>query len=443
MHRRAALLIVLLTAASCLTAGAATIARSTLENGLAVVAVENDSTQVAGIALLIKSSALDETEYGLGSRAILQQLILSAGQEQFEGLAEVASASANHQPRFEVHTDYELLEARLSVEVSELPAGLARLRALVFEPAITEDALKAARELVHQGYDASHRSPVQTTYELFRRAFYQTGPMAGPLQGDHHDLDRVTLPTLQTLHAEQYLAANAVLAVVAPMPVNESTGAVTAAFSSLPRQQPQADPEPAPLPEESVVEVAGSVDLAQASMVLGVPVAAPTDPDYLVGELLAQLLDGPGGRLRRDLGLLQALGLVIPSRMLAEHYPVQALPIPLTRRPYLAVHVLCSPTTIERTRRGVLRHFLAFRTGSASDAEMELARKRLINQQSLEYLRPVNAALRLAQREAMGLPLLSDAEFAAAVAAITKEDLTSFANKYFTRHAIGLQMPEM
>ena len=33
-------------------------------------------------------------------------------------------------------------------------------------------------------------------------------------------------------------------------------------------------------------------------------------------------------------------------------------------------------------------------------------------------------------------------EFAAAVAAIAKEDLTTFANKHFGRHAIGLQMPE-
>ena len=31
---------------------------------------------------------------------------------------------------------------------------------------------------------------------------------------------------------------------------------------------------------------------------------------------------------------------------------------------------------------------------------------------------------------------------ATSVAAITKEDLTSFANRHFTRHAIGLQMPE-
>lgn len=443
MVRHAGLLIALLVLASCLSAGAAPVTRSTLSNGLTVVAVENGSTPVAGIALLIKTSALAEAQYGLGSRAILQQLILSAGAEQLEGLAEVASAYANRQPRFEVHTDYELLEARLSVEFSELPAALARMRGLVFEPAITEDTVKAARELVHEGYDSSHRSPVQTTYELFREAFYETGALAGPLQGNHQDLDRVSLQTLQTLHADQYVAANAVLAVVAPMPVEESTAAAGAAFGDLPVKPAPAQPDPPAPPVEALVEVLGSTDLAQASMVVGVPVAGPTEPDYLVGKLLAQLLDGPGGRLQRDLALLQALGLVIPSRLLAEHYPVQTLPIPFTRRPYLAVHVLCSPNNIERARRGVLRHFLAFRSGSASDAELELARKRLINQHSLQYLRPGDAALQLAEREALGMPPLSDAECAAAVAAISKEDLTTFANKHFGRHAIGLQMPEM
>lgn len=442
MLRGAALFVALLTVICALPAAAATLARSTLPNGLAVVAVENDATSVAGIALLIKTSAHDEMRYRIGARAVLQQLILSAGEEQLERLAEVASASVNRELHLQVHTDYDLLEVRLSVEVSELAPGMTRLRDLVFQPALTEQAFAAARELVHQGYDASHRSPVQTTFELFRQAFYQTGPLAGPLQGTHQDLDHLTLADVQALHREQYVAGNAVLAVVAPMPVNESTGVVTATFGALPAQQPPADPEPTPLPADSAVEVTGSTDLAQASMVVGVPLAGPSDPDYLVGELLAQVLDGPSGRLRRDVALLQALGLVIPSRLLAEHYPVQVLPLPLTRHPYLAVHVLCSPTTIERTRRGVLRHLLAFRSGSASDNELELARKRVINQHALAHLRPVDAALQLAQREAFGLPLLSDQEFAAAVAAITKEDLTSFANRHFTRHAIGLQMPE-
>ena len=102
---------------------------------------------------------------------------------------------------------------------------------------------------------------------------------------------------------------------------------------------------------------------------------------------------------------------------------------------------MCDADNIEVARVGLLRQLMALRAGSVSDVEMELARKRLINNHALQYLRPADAALRLAQCEAFGMPTETDAEFNARVAAISREDLTAYALKHFTRHAIGLQMP--
>lgn len=426
-----------------LTANAATVNRSTLDNGLTVLAVQNSSTQVVGVALLIKASALDETEYGIGARAILQQIILTAGHQDLTGLTEVASATISSQSGFGVHTDHDLAEAWVSLSPDELEAGMARLRGYVFAPALTDETLKQAREFVLQGYDAAHRSPVQITYELFRTAFHGSGPLAGPLEGDHEDIDGVTLDALTRLHAKQYVASNAVVCVVSPLPASETVAAIGRAFGDLPKR-PAPPPAPLPvLPVESLVEVEGRTDMSHSSLVVGVPLADPAAEDAIVGELIAQVLDGPAGRIRRDRGLFSALGLVIPSRVIEEHYPIKPLPIPLTRQPYLALHAMCAADNIERTRVGLLRQLLALRTGSVSETEMELARKRLINAHALQYLKPAEAALKLAECEAFGMPLETDAEFNARVAAISREDLTTYALKYFTRHAIGLQMPIM
>jgi predicted Zn-dependent peptidase len=426
-----------------LSANAATVNRTTLDNGLTVLVVENDSAQVVGVALLVKASALDEIEYGIGSRAILQQIILTAGHQDLTGLAEVASATISRQSGFGVHTDHDLAEAWVSLSPDEIDAGLARLRGYVFAPPLTDETLKQAREFVHQGYDAAHRSPVQVTYELFRAAFYGPGPLAGPLEGDNEDVDRVTLDALTRLHSERYVASNAVVCVVSPLPASETLAAIERALGDLPkRPAPPITPLPA-LPEESLVEVEGRTDMSHSSLVVGVPLADPAAENAIAGELIAQVLEGPAGRLRRDRALFTALGLVIPSRVIEEHYPIAPLPIPLTRQPYLALHAMCAADNIERTRVGLLRQLLALRTGSVSDTEMELARKRLINSHALRYLKPSDAALRLAQREAFGMPLETDAELNARVAAISREDLTAYAVKHFTRHAIGLQMPMM
>ncbi len=424
-------------------AAAAPVTRTTLANGLTVLAVQNDSVVVAGAGLLVRVSALDEATYGIGSRAILQQAILTIGHQELTGLEEVASATISRRSNFTVHTDHDTAEASMGVVIEELEPGLARLRSYMFAPPLTEETFESARELVHQGFDSTHRSPVQATYDLFRAAYYGSGPLAGPLDGDHEDFDAVTLERMQALHAERYTAANSILCVVAPLPVADIAAAVERVFGDMPASEPSA-PTPAPaLPAEALVEVSGASDLGQSSVVVGVPMADPAAEDYVVGELIAQLLDGPGGRLRRDHALLQSLGLAIPSRLLETHYPIRPLPIPLTRQPYLAVHALCAPSNIERTRAGLLRQLLALRTGSVADAELVLARKRLININALSYLDPSSAAVHLAQREALGMPVETDTEYATRVAAITAEDLTAYALKHFTRHAVGLQMPEM
>lgn len=422
---------------------AAPVSRTELPNGLIVVAAQDDSSAVAGVAVVVKASALDEQTYGIGTRAVLEQIILTQGQDALEGLRELASANANRRSRYLVHTDYDLVEARISVEVDELVAGLAKLRAFVFAPDLSEEALEQAREFVQQGYDASHRSPVQTTYELFRAAFYGSGPLAGPMEGDHEAIAAVTLDQVRTLHREEYAASNTVIGIVSPLAAEGAAAAVRDAFGDLPQAPaPQPPALPAP-PAQSEVEVGESMDLGQASMVVGVPAAGPADGDWLVGLVINQLLDGPGGRIRRDRALLQALGLVIPSQLLEAHYPIKPLAVPLTRQPYLAIHALCSPTTIERTRRGLLRHLLALRSGSVADAELQLAGRRVINSRVLERRWHGDAALQIAQCEALGMPCYDDAEFAAAVAAITREDLTAFALRHFDRHAIGIQMPAL
>jgi len=173
---------------------------------------------------------------------------------------------------------------------------------------------------------------------------------------------------------------------------------------------------------------------------VGVPLPAFGSDGYVVGEMICELLQGEGGRVRRDRALLQMLGLVIPSRILAEHYPIDVMPVPISRQPFLALHALCAPSAIERTRAGLLRHLLALRTQSVTDEEMQRACQRLINKNALAYATPASAALHLCRQEAFGNREAS-LHYAHRVAAITKEDLSELALEYFQRHGIGVQMP--
>ncbi len=432
--------LITLAALTLAAAHGAPVARTELPNGLTVIAAPADASRIAGIAVVIGSSMADEPEGLRGARAMLQQLIVLNAHEQIDEQRTPVSSFINAlSSGLAVNTDWEFVEAALAVHEDELDVGLQLLADQVFSAQITQEQLDEARELVKRGYDISHESPVQDTFDLFRRGIYGPDPLGESLQGDPETIDAMTLEALQAFRDAQYVASDAVVCVVAPRSAEEITAAVTAAFGALPRlPAPPASEVPAP-PSGSRVEVGDAAGLVQASMVVGVPLPPIDDPQYTAGEMIGQLLEGRGGRLRRDLSLLQALGLAIPTRLLEQHYPIGVLPIAVSRQPFLAVHALCSPNTIEQVRRGLLRHLLALRTGGVADAELERARRRVINGHLLANQRPVDRALYVARRALFGLGDVDQA--VAAAQAVTADDLTAVAEEYFGRHAVAVQMP--
>lgn len=423
------------------TAQAMPLSRTILDNGLTVLAVQSNHVEVAGIAVVIEVSGADETDANRGSRALLQQMMsISSHNAVSEDLNPISSIIRAGSAGLGVNTNWDFVEATFTVAMEELSSGLELVADEVFEVSLTQKDLDQARALVERSLDASAQSPVQTTFDLFRMALYGDTAMGKPQQGDAASLAQVDLQALQQFRDTYYVPANAWLCIVSPAPVQEATASIAGAFGRF-----AASPAPATnmmepdLPKDSRVEVGDSPDLIQASMAIGVPLPSYGDPSFTAAQVIAELLGGPGGRLRRDLGLLQSLGLSLPTRLLDEHYPISILRIPPAHHPYLAVHVLAGPRSIERARSGILRHLLALRSGSVTEDELQRAKARVINSHRLDTQTPAEAALYLARRALFGL---GDADQAvAAVEAVTAEDLTAIANEYFGRHAIGIQMP--
>lgn len=420
--------------------GAPTVSRTVLANGLTVLSAPADHGQIAGIAVLLKVGMVDEPQGMRGARALLQQIVVIDSHAQINADRSPASAFVN--PRTSglgVNTDWDFVEVSLATDADELAIGLETVARQVFGVTLDAERLGEARTLVSRGYDLSHQSPVQATFELFCQALYGRGPLGEPLQGDPAGLAAISLERLQAFRDAYYVPGNAVLCVAAPQPAEEVLAAVRAAFDAVPAAPlPPRPPVPEP-PAQSLVEVGESADLVQASLVVGVPLPPYGDPQFPAGQMIAELLGGRGGRLRRDLSLLQTLGLAIPTRLLDQHYPVSTLPIPVSQRPFLAVHALCSPNTIERTREGLLRHLLELRTRTVAEAELARARQRAINRILVEQAAPVDLAVLLARRELFGVGDVRAA--VAALEAVTAADLSAVAQQYFERHAIGVQMP--
>ena len=430
----------LITLVGIMPAFAAPVTRAVLENGLTVLAVQSDVAPMAGVAVVIRASVGDEPGELAGARALLQQMVVIDHQHRInERMSPISAIVERQMSGLSVNTDWDFVEMGFAAVPEELSEGLDVLAEAAFDFELTESTFERAAQLVARAHDLSHQSPVQSTFDLFRSAFYGKNPMGRGLYGDPGQFDGMDLARLQSFRDAYYVPANAYLCVVSPLPAGEAIALVRRGFGDFPAATV---PMPGDLPEppvDSRVEVGESPDLAQASMVIGVPLPGYGDPQFHAGEMIGALLEGRGGRLRRDLGLLQGLGLSIPTRLLEQHYPLQAISPPIAHRPYLAVHALSSPRQVERVRTGLLRHLMALREGAVTEAELERAKRRVINSHRHATRTPAEAALYLARRAMFGL---GDADEAvAAIEELTPEDLSAVARDYFDRHAIGVQMP--
>ena len=94
-------------------AQAQTISRSTLGNGLTVLAVQSDCAQVAGIAAVVGVSGAHESDATRGSRALLQQMLSiashDAASEHLRPLSGVVGASGS--AGVGGYTNFDFLEA--------------------------------------------------------------------------------------------------------------------------------------------------------------------------------------------------------------------------------------------------------------------------------------------------------------------------------------------
>ncbi len=419
---------------------AGAVSQTVLDNGLTVLAVQSEAASMAGIGLVIGSSVADEPEDLQGGRALLQQMMTVDQQDRLaEQLRPVSAVVKGRGSAFAVNTDWDFVEISMAVAAEEFSEGLDIVANSVFEVELKQETLDRSIRLVKEAYDRHHQSPVQLTFDLFRGSFYGAHPMGRGLYGCPEQFEEIELADVQRFRDQHYVSANAWLCVVSPFDPEDAIAEVRGSFDHLSSSSPPPETMHPEVPERSTVEVGDSRDLVQASMVVGVPLPGYGDPLFHAGEIIAAVLEGPSGRLRRDLGLLQALGLSIPSRLLEQHYPISTLPVPTTQRPYLAIHALCSPRQVERVRTGLLRHLLALREGTVTETELERARKRVINSHRHATDRPTEAALYLARRAFFGM---GDAEEAIAnIQQVTDEDLSEVARRYFDRHAIGVQMP--
>ena len=423
---------------------AAQFERTVLDNGLVVIVSQNPATDLAGVFVGLRVGADAETEGRYPARALLQD-------HDRAYLAQVLATEAEFRPsyrefqaargiRFQTEWDYVHLQAHCTPQMLELLLKL--VARVVFGDPLSPQLVQAARERLQTHYSAAQAQVSEQTYYLFRRAMLGETPAGRPVYGDPQSMATVTGEELAAFRQRFWTPDNGVIVIVSPHPVEEMGRLVQQYFGAYP-QGPALSPVSSgrqPV-RESDVHVAGNAASELAHIVLGVALPPPGTQEFAVGQILHEVLAGRRGRLRRDPLLLRSLALNLPFELLAQRFPVQALPVSLEAHPHLAIYAQCDPNeALEPTKQALLQQLESFRDGSIRPDELIRARRRVINHMALTTQRPLGMAERLGQYEMLGLDYTLAGP--AAVRAVTIDDITESARTYFAEHYVGVMLPE-
>ena len=435
----------LLTVAFAHAEGSPSFQRVVWPNGLTVLAVADRSGAVAGLHLAARYDPAGLGPRRAGVAALSQQILQlqlsdmlheDAWQElgrQLRGTR--ANLSAN------TETDYCEIRGKVTDEVLPQAVQLAGKLLLGHQP-VKAEQLQYARDILLAGRKDDRNAIIEGTYYCFLQALLgRRSPLAQPVQGSTETLKALTANDVAAFRATYMTPNNAVLTLIAPRAPGDvadlaklALGEYAAGPATVPVQAATAAPR-------SRVCVAQQDGWRGVSLMVGVATPAYGTPDFFKAQLIYTLLEGKGGRLAEDAMLRAGLGVNHLAGRGQEPPPVTVLPPMAQARPVLILHMVMAPRQMELARQELLKHFLILQREPPTAAELDRAKRRLINSYARLRLDHANLSKALSCYELYG----GDANLAwhaeSRIEAVTGPDLVALAKQWFGSHAIGVLMP--
>jgi predicted Zn-dependent peptidase len=275
---------------------------------------------------------------------------------------------------------------------------------IVLHATYPEGELAREREVLLAELAEDQDDPMSTAYRLFDEASFGTHPVARPVIGTKRTISRFSRADLVAHVARQYSGANVVVGVIGDIDADPVLRAMTDAFASMPRGEPNRITPPTFLGGVRARRVTGS---SQTHLVLGFPIPSLREDDPTARIAAALLGEGMSSPLMYQ--LRERLGLVYHAHCSADVMDSWG---------QFMIEASTSPTNVDALMAELAR-MLALHADSVAPDELERAR----NQVMVGRMRTLERAGRRLEDAALDLFALdrirSHEEWIARIEAVT------------------------
>ncbi len=288
--------------------------RTTFENGLEILVLEDHGLPRLEIGLLLRRGAEIESADQAGGVALLTD-VMERGAGERDALA-LARATEELGASLGVAAGME----SVSVDVSGLSEDAETLFELLADvslrPRLDVRELERARAETLAGFEQQKDDPGSLLSLQLARTLYDGHRYGLPVSGEPGSVASLDAEALRSLHERLFVASNAIFYAVGDITMEDAVARARARFGDWQAGTPPlpGPPPPSPTPTERRVVIVDRPDLGQAQLALAHEGIARTDDVRIAASLMNTVLGGGGflsrlmSRVRADEGLAYGIG---------------------------------------------------------------------------------------------------------------------------------------
>lgn len=291
------------------------IQRTTLSNGLDVIAVENHGVPLVTIEADVKNGSFTQGPEYAGLSHLYEHMFFKANDrypnpDQFVARASELGASFNGT------TSEERVNYYLTVPADSAEGGMKFLAAALMYPQFRTDELQREREVVIGEYDRNESNPMFEFSQAMGRALWTTAWSRKNPLGDRAVIESTTPDKMRTIEHRYYIPNNTAIIVTGAITSDSAFKLVKSVFGGWAKGPDPftTDPIPPipPLAHDTAVIAEQEIGSVIVMLQWQGPSATADPASTYAADVFSDVLNQPGSRFQRrlvDSGLFESIGV--------------------------------------------------------------------------------------------------------------------------------------
>ncbi|MFH1679781.1 MAG: pitrilysin family protein [Candidatus Eisenbacteria bacterium] len=396
-------------------------ADTTLANGLRIVAVSNDDSEVFAIHLLAKHRSWQEPAGLEGIADCLHRLLLK-GTEKDDGPslrarlerigAEVKTCDASFIPYDDYYTTPSYSFVRFTTIDDFAEEGMDLFADMIRRPQLGETDLAAVKQEMTALARGRRSKPSGHSELLLAQTLYIDNPLASDPEGNEESIAAITRDDLARFHETYFAPDNLILTAVTSLPAAEVARAIALRFEDAAAHTKRKPAPPDPRPTERSVRIEETLGGTQGTIRIAYVIPVPREDHAALTLATAILSDAIAFDLRETRGLAYGVGGGVSVRGGAAT---------------ISASIGTSPENFEEAEKGIREHFEGFRAiETIEPRELERSVNAILGRMNMRRLSRPNQAY----REGLALFTGEGEDWIDRIRSVTAEEVVRAARSY-------------